>query len=87
MRFTLGINGHKVVLTADQLEAMSRILEDCDEVYDKSVGKDEGTHGYNNSYIHHIKPFNVGESLEVKIMTNDQYEATKLVTKLNKEND
>jgi hypothetical protein len=85
MKFIVGIAGNKVVLTAEQLEAMTRILEGCDEVYDKSVGKDAGTHGYNNSYIHHIKPYSIGESLDVKIMTHEQYEATKLVTKLNKE--
>ena len=85
MRFTLTVGGTKIVMTADQLEAMTRILEDCDCMYDKSVEKGQGTHGYNMSYIHHIKPYNINESLEVKLMSEDSYEATKLVTKLNKD--
>ena len=85
MRFTFSVDGNKIVLTAAQLEAMSRILENCDVMYDKTVEKGQGTHGYNNSYIHHIKPYNVGDLLSVKIMTDEQYEATKLITKLHKE--
>jgi hypothetical protein len=85
MRFTFTVGGTKLVMTAEQLEAMTHILEGCEMVYDHSVGKDLGTHGYNNSYIHHIKPYNINDSLEVKVMTNEQYESTKLVTKLNKE--
>jgi hypothetical protein len=85
MRFTFNVGGTTIVATAEQLEDLSRILENCDCRYDKSVEKGQGTHGYNMSYIHHIKPYNVGESLEVKVMTTEQYEAVKLVTKLNKE--
>lgn len=85
MKFTLGIGGTKVVMNAEQLEAMTRILEDCDQLYDHSVEKGTGTHGYSMSYIHHIKPYNINESLEVKVMSQEQYEATKLVTKLHKE--
>lgn len=85
MRFTFTVGGTTVVATAEQLEAMTRILENCDALHDHSVGKDLGTHGYNMSYIHHIRPYNVSESLSVKLMSDDKYEATKLVTKLHKE--
>lgn len=85
MKFTFTVCGTTVLMTAEQLEAMSRILENCEALHDHSVGKDLGTHGYNMSYIHHIRPYSVNESLSVKIMTDEQYEATKLITKLNKE--
>jgi malate synthase len=85
MRFTLTVGGTKLVMTAEQLDAMTHILEGCEAVFDHSVGKDLGTHGYNMSYIHHIKPYNINDSLEVKVMSEESYEATKLVTKLNKE--
>ena len=85
MRFTFTVGGTTILATAEQLEAMTRILEDCDALHDHSVGKDLGTHGYNMSYIHHIRPYNLNESFAVKVMSQEQYEATKLVTKLNKE--
>lgn len=85
MKFIMKIEGAEVLLSAQQVEAMTNILQDCDYVYDHNAGKDKGTHGYNMSYIHHIKPFNCSQSLSLKVMTNDQYEATKLVTKLHKE--
>ena len=85
MRFTFTVGGTTIVATAEQLEAISRVLEHCDCRYDKSVEKGQGTHGYNNCYIHHLKPFNCAESLNLKVMPTEQYEATKLITKLNKE--
>lgn len=85
MKFIMKIDGHEVLLSAQQVEAMTHILQDCDYVYDHNVGANKGTHGYNMSYMHHIKAFNCSQSLNLKVMTHDQYEATKLVTKLHKE--
>jgi hypothetical protein len=85
MKFTFSVGGTTILATAEQLDAMTRILEHCDALHDHNVGKDLGTHGYNMSYIHHIRPYNISESLTVKVMTTEQYEATKLVTKLSKE--
>jgi len=85
MKFTFTVCGTTILATAEQLEALTRILENCEALHDHSVGKDLGTHGYNMSYIHHLRDYNVSESLSIKVMSNDQYEATKLVTKLNKE--
>jgi hypothetical protein len=85
MKFTLVIGGTKVVMNAEQLDALTNVLDGCDQMYDHSVEKGTGTHGYNMGYIHHIRPYNINESLEVKVMSQEQYEATKLVTKLHKE--
>jgi hypothetical protein len=85
MKFIVKIDGNEVLLNGAQVEALTNIFQDCDYVYDENVGKDKGTHGYNMSYIHHIKPFNCSQSMTLKVMPKDQYEATKLVTKLNKE--
>lgn len=87
MRFIVKIDGVEVLLTAPQVEALTHILQNADKLYDKSVGKDLGTHGYQMNYVHHIKPFNCAESLTLKVMPQEQYEATKLVTKLSKEED
>lgn len=85
MKFTFTVCGTTVLMTADQVEAITKVLQDCEMLCDHSVGKDLGTHGYNMSYIHHVKPYNVNTELTVKIMPDDQYEAAKLVTKLHKE--
>jgi hypothetical protein len=37
------------------------------------------------SYIHHIRPFNLTEDFKVKMMGDEQYDATKLISKLSKE--
>lgn len=87
MKFIVKIDGNEVLLSGAQVEALTNILQDCDFVYDHNIGKDKGTHGYNMSYIHHIKPFNCSQSLTLKVMPKEQYEATKLVTKLAKEED
>jgi len=87
MRFIVKIDGVEVLLTAPQVEALTNILQDADKLYDKSVGKDLGTHGYQMSYIHHIRAYNCAESLNLKAMPQEQYEATKMVTKLSKEED
>ena len=85
MKFIVKIDGAEVLLSGAQVEALTNILQDCDYLYDKSVDKGTGTHGYNMSYIHHIKPFNCSQSLNLKVMHKEQYEATKLITKLHKE--
>jgi hypothetical protein len=85
MKFIIKIEGTEVLLDGAQVEALTNILQNCEKLYDKNVEKGQGTHGYNNCYIHHLKPFNCSESLNLKVMPTDQYEATKLITKLNKE--
>ena len=85
MKFIVKIDGAEVLLSGAQVEALTNILQDADYVYDKNVGQDKGTHGYNMSYIHHIKPYNCSQNMNLKVMTKEQYEATKLVTKLHKE--
>ena len=85
MKFVVKIDGAEVLLSGAQVEALTNILQDCEYVYDKSVDKGTGTHGYNMAYIHHIKPYNCSQSMNLKVMPKEQYEATKLVTKLHKE--
>lgn len=86
MKFILKIEGTDVLLTAAQVEALTAILQDCDKLYDHTVDKGQGTHGYDMRYVHHIKPFNCFESLNLKVVPSEQYETAKLITKLSKEN-
>ena len=85
MKFIVKIDGVEVLLDGAQVESLTAILQNCDKLYDKTVDKGQGTHGYNNCYVHHLKPFNCAESLSLKVMPTEQYEAIKLITKLHKE--
>jgi hypothetical protein len=87
MKFIVKIDGNEVLMDTEQVEALTHILQDCDHIYDKSVDKGLGTHGYNMSYVHRLKNFNCFESLTLKVMPQDRYETIKLTTKLAKENE
>lgn len=85
MKFIVRIDGHDVLLNAVQVEALTNILQDCEMLIDKSVGKNEGTHGYNMSYVHIVKQFVCWEGLTMKAMPQEHIDALKLITKLNTE--
>ena len=85
MKFIVKIDSNEVLLSAAQVEKLTHILADCEKVVDHSVGKELGTHGYQMSYIHHIRPFNCASDMNLKVMDNERYLATKMVTKLSKE--
>jgi hypothetical protein len=86
MKFIVNVDGTQVVLSYEQMHELSKVFANCEKLIDHTVGKDQGTHGYNMGYIHHVRPFNVTEDFKMKMMDDDAYGAAKLVTKLNKEN-
>lgn len=82
MRFVVELyGGVKVLLTHEQLEILSTALDGAEMMRDIEVGKDNGDHGYNNQYIYGIKPWRTSENLNVKLMSTEEYEAMKFVTK------
>lgn len=85
MKFIVNVDGTQMLMSYESMQELSKVFASCEKLVDYHVDKDKGTHGYNMSYIHHIKPFNLTEDFKVKMMDDEQYEATKLITKLNKE--
>lgn len=82
MRFVVELyGGVKVLLTHEQLEILSTALDGAEMVKDIEVGKDNGDHGYNNHLIYGIKSWRTSENLNVKLMSAEEYEAMKFVTK------
>lgn len=86
MKFILKLNGADVLVSANDLERIADILANAERLKDESVGKNKGTHGYDMNYVHHLVPFNLLGDFAVQVMSDDQYETIKLVTKLAKEN-
>jgi len=85
MRFLVSIEGSNCILNGEQLETITKVLEQCELVEDKHMGTNLGTHGYNMAYIHTIKEYNLLDNFKVKVYSDETYAATKLVSKLNKE--
>jgi len=85
MKYLLNLGDIKVLLDEAQVTAVVDLLGSCTQLVDHHVGKNKGDHGYELSYIHHIKPINIMESLVLRPMPEDQYGAAVLITKLHEE--
>ena len=85
MKFVVSIEGTTCILNHKQLETLTKMLENCEMLEDKHMGNNLGTHGYNMAYIHNIKDFSLNDNFKIKVYTDEAYDAVKLVTKLNKE--
>jgi hypothetical protein len=85
MKYLLNLNDVKVLLDETQVTELVALLGSCEQLVDHHVGKNNGDHGYDMTYIYHVKPINIMESLSLRPMPDDQYGAAVLVTKLHKE--
>ena len=81
MKFIVDLNGGKVLLTPSQLEILTTALGDAEQLRDIDVGKGNGTHGYADQYISGIKEYRMQTSLQVSVLSEDEYEALKFVSK------
>ncbi len=81
MKFIVDLNGSKVVLNQSQLEILTTALTGAERLRDIDVGKNNGTHGYSNQYIDGIKEFHMRTALQISVLSEDEYEALKFVSK------
>lgn len=82
MRFMIELyGGTKVLLTHDQLEILTTALDGAEMLKDIDVGKDNGDHGYAKQYVYGIGAWRTIENLSVRLMSSEEYEAMKFVTK------
>lgn len=81
MKFTVDISGAKVVLNQAQLEILTTALTGAERLRDIDLGKNNGTHGYANQYIDGIKEYHMRTSLHINVLSEDDYEALKFVSK------
>lgn len=85
MKFVVKVNDRRLLLTAQQVEAMVELLVGCEYYDEKYVGKDNGSLGSNNAYIPEVKPCNIDEWFDAKVMRDDYVETVKLAMKLEKD--
>ena len=85
MKFVLDMYGTKVLLTHEQLEILATALDGAEMLKDIDVGRENGDHGYANQYIHGITNYKLSDQLGLKIMSTEEYEALKFVTKQQQE--
>lgn len=83
MRFTIDIGGTTMLLTDKQVNALVKVLDGVDRIEAKYVGSNLGP-GKTN-YLKLIRPLVPSETVRVNIMSDTEYEALKLVTKLEDE--
>ena len=82
MRHIVTVSGIKLALTQAQYEAMVDILRDAEVLADKHVGKNKGTHGYDNTYILSVHSQPMHDWFSSNPMPDDYVDALKLAAKM-----
>jgi hypothetical protein len=83
MKFKLDICGTTVLLDYKQLNALAKALEGAERIEDKYVGSSKGPNGA--SYLKLVRPYQPMDNFKFNGMTDDEYGALQLVTKLEDE--
>lgn len=83
MRFQVDVCGTTLLFTEKQLAALVRAIDNVERIEDKYIGNGQGTNGSN--YIKLLRPVTPSATLRVNVMSGDEYEAMKLVTKIQDE--
>lgn len=81
MKFIVEISGASVLLDANQMQILSTALTGAERMVSLDVGRDNGTHGYANQYIHGVGEYHQPDMLSVKVLPAEDYEARKFITK------
>ena len=85
MKYLLELgNDKKLLLTAHQLEILVTAVDGVDMLTNKHVGDKNGTHGYNNCYVHDVQARRVHEWLDIKPVADDYLDTLKLAATLEK---
>lgn len=83
MKFKLEICGTIVLLNYKQLNALTKVLEGTERIEEKYVGSNKGPNG--TSYLKIIRPYQPMDNFKLNGMTDEEYGALQLVTKLEDE--
>ena len=83
MKFVLQIGDLSALLSEAQLEVLISVIDGNEILNSKYVGTGLGSNG--TSYLEMIEPVDVRKSLGIKVMTTQEYEGMKLITKLHLE--
>jgi hypothetical protein len=82
VKFRLTVNGHNILLDTRQLESIVDILSCAEHLTETHVGTNQGSQGYQNSYVPAIKSVICNELFTVSPINQDYIDAVKLTMKL-----
>ena len=82
MKFIVAIGGQDAILTSDQLDQLVAILGAAHRIENKWVGSGKGDNG--DSYLKLIRTYSASD-MSVKIMTDQDFDARVLITKMQDE--
>ena len=85
MRHVVKISDAEVVLTSEQMGKLTAVLAGAEIVDSFHVGDGKGTIGYKKAYLPDIIPKAMHEWLKVSAMDDEFYESSKLIVKLQRE--
>jgi hypothetical protein len=77
MKFILEINSTKLILSADQIEALANALNTCEQIKHEYIGRSGGT----STYLDLIRPTNMLEVLKLGVLSDSAYDALVFITK------
>jgi hypothetical protein len=82
MKFIVELNNTKILMTADQIDALTNLLWGAEQLTRKYV---PSTATAPSTYINLIDTFNMLETLRLGAMAGEEYDAMVLITKLHNE--
>lgn len=81
MRLQISIEGHTIVCTVKQFEALAEVVSRCERVSSTYTGSVAGK----SQYLNLLENADVTDVMRAKPMTEDAYKAMQMVTKLRNE--
>ena len=83
MKFKMTVNGHNILVDANQLDILMDVFADAEFLTETHVGNNQGTQGYQNAYVPAIKSVITHELFTVAPISEDYIDTIKLTMKIN----
>jgi hypothetical protein len=83
MKYVIQLATEQVVLDQTQMDALSNILMGAQRFHNEYVGTGKGDDGTN--YSKRVRPYIADEHLQIKVMSDETFDAYVLKTKLEKQ--
>ena len=78
MKFTVNIGSQQIILAAEQIEELTKLIRDAQVIETKYMGAGKGANG--GDYLDTLKPFAMRTMMPLAALTDDDYDAMKFVT-------
>jgi len=85
VKFRITVNGNLLLLDIGQLESLVDVLAGAEHLTEAHVGANQGSQGYQNSFVPLIKPVVANDLFNVVAINQDYIDTIKLSMKLNEQ--